>query len=818
MTTTSRAWLNGALADSRHAIRRALHSPGAFAFRLAIVVVLATLATVAVAVVEAVAFRPAPFPHPETLVELRSANKQTPLGVPNMPGDLVALWQEQTEIFSGVGASAIIGTVLTGNSTEQRTRLFPAFITPNLLDILAVSPALGRGFTPADIQPGARPVVLISDGLWRRRFGADPKVIGVSFALNNIPNEIIGVLPDSFGYPSQSVDIWKPLDLRNVPSRRLLDAIARAKSREVVENGSLRSRVESIGPAIMSRSATRWPFSTATIVPFGQLRIAAVTRSASYVLLITMAVVVCGAWASLSGLAMNHWLAGATTFTTQIALGATRVNLLRQSLAEQLLLGLIGLGLAAPLSYFGVTGARVTLPDFLVASGVAKVSWSSWSISALLITAAAIPLAAGVLPLIATYRLSSRNSTGKEGRRTTTNRQTRFVQRALVIAQIAAAVVLLFNGCQLLRSFVRLQAVDRGFASDELVFADWSYPSDAFPTSAGRRAFEDRLEQNLESRGAHWSLASGLPPSASIRFATAFTAGQEGNPSARLRVPLYSVQPQFFELARIPITQGTAFTNESEPTDVMISEPLAATLWGAESPVMKLFKFDDDTEWMRVVGVVRKIHGTALNRDDTGLQLFRRYEKPVVSPGARPSTSTFSGSTSVVVSQAALDPASLKALLRELDDRIIVTSQGKIEDRYQEGVVVENTTIVVVSVISFLTLALATLSVYGLWSGIVKQRASEFGIRAALGASRVAIARHVLGAAGVVAVLGIISGLILSRWLDGVLRSVIVGLTVTDSVPYIASSTVILFVALAASIKPALSAARTNPAELLRNQ
>jgi putative ABC transport system permease protein len=805
------------LQDFRYAARRLLRSPG-FTAVVLVTLTLGIGATTAIfSIVNAMLLQPLPYPRSDRLVMVWQDWRAR--GGPatewfNMP-DLLD-WREQNGTLEEITAFGGWGPNLTGSGEPER--LAAQQVTAGYFRVLGVDALLGRTFIPADEQPGAARVVVLSHAFWRQRFSADPRIVGQSIELNGEPNTVIGVMPERFRPPFDvTTQLWRVF-LRDpaaggcLNSRGcvVLQAFARMKPGVTVE------RAQTDLATIAARLAQQYPATNAgrgaNVVPL-QEQLTGDARPALLTLLGAVGFVLLIACVNVANLLLARGAVREREVAIRTALGAARARLVRQLLTESLLLALAGGALGLLLAVWGV--------DLLIAMVPAEIAalFEIGLSAPVLMFALGATILAGVMFGLAPALQGTRANLSdafKEGGRGATAGGSSRMRAGLVVAEIAIALTLLVGSGLMLRSFMRLQGVDPGFDPSRLWTGNLALPPRAYPGDTAIVAFYTQLIDGLAARPEVASVAavsvmpfSGNNTDTGISVEGRPNASPEQAPDMWYRI----VTPAYHETMRIPLRAGRTFTaadREGTPGVAIMNETAARRLWPGESAVGKRFKFGatppDSAPWVTVVGVVGDVRHTALETPAT-MEMYL----PQAQIGAR--------AMSLVI-RATQDAGRLTPLVRaevaRLDPSLPIAGVSTMEQLLRASLAMPRLYMALLALFAAVALALAAVGIYGVIAYDVEQRTREIGVRMALGASREAVLGMVVRQAGVLAIAGIGAGLLAAFALSRVMRSFLYDVSTTDPLTFVAVPIVLGGVALLASYLPARRAAGVEPTVALR--
>lgn len=824
------------LQDLRHAIRGLARTPG-FTAVAAGTLALGIGATSAMfTVVNRVLLNPLPFPESDRLVLVWGSKPQE--GQPELPfsqPDFEDL-RAQSRSFDALGAWALGRGNVTGRAEAEQVQF--ATVTANLLDVLGVRPALGRTFAAAEERPGTPLVALISHGVWQRRFGGSPDIVGTMLMLDNRPHQIIGVLPAGFSFMTfpSATEVWIPLGNDPFDGRRFARG---ARSMGVL--GRLRRDVtleeaRTEAAAVAARLATAYPrFNTGrrfAVVPLHDQVVRGV-RTAALVLLAAVSLVLLIACANVASLLLARATTRQRELTVRAALGASRWRLIRHQLAESVALAVAGGGAGLLLAVW-LVDLLVTIPyrtdNLFVPYSVPR---SAIGVdAAVLAFTAAVTLATvflfGLVPALPMSRPHLLDAL-RAGSRATEGRRQRRARAALVVIEVALALVLLVTAGLTVRSFVRLQQVDPGFRpsgvlSLQLTLSRTQY---AEPLRIAR-FYTDALERIQALPGATGAAAVEYLPMSGIDSSTGFYI--DGRPApARAdeqQTHYRSVSDDYFRVMGIPLAAGRPFSRrdiDGAPRVAIVNEAMARRYWPGEDPVGRRVALDFETmrfhpdrapdidipSGMReIVGIVRDIRHGSLQSEPVP-ELYVSYpQRP-----ARDMT---------IVVRSVGDPLSLagpaRDAIRALDPNQPIAHVETLSELLAASIAQPRTNFLLLSVFAAVALTLAMVGVYGLLSFTVLQRTPELGIRLALGGQPRDIRQLILQEGARLVAAGVLLGLPAALALAHALRALLFGVLPTDLVTLAGAVTTLVAVALIASYLPARRATRVDPMTALRSE
>lgn len=768
-------------------------------------------------VVNAVLLRPLSLHDPSRLVWISGTD---PLRAgPGVPFSFPAYETLRDGARAFTSVTAVCADRLTLTRQGDPEQLNAARVSPNFFDVLGVRPSLGRAFERAEGESGASPVVILSHSLWERRFASDPRLLGRSIVLAETPYTVIGVMRSDFPFPYADTDIWisRVMDYPGLQQEQIrhgagyLMAIARLSPGVTLDQA--RSDAALLHRAYRTQHPGNPDAGSSSTLYVTPLRDALVTDVRGTILLLTgaVALVLLIACANVAGLLLARSTARAREIAIRAALGAGRMVLVRQLLAESVLLWLAGAILGIVLADWGVfalvrSDARL-FADFPHISVDARV----------LAFTAAVSLVTGIVfGLIPAFHASHPDLAGvlREGAWGTTSGARRHrLRAALVAGQVALSVVLLIASALLAESFWSLQSVHPGFDPAGAMTMSVSLPAAAYPDDTRRAAFvRDALSRLETLPGVRCASASvGLPMSVGVM--APFLA--EGQPVVSIgERPLgewKAITPRYFDTMGIPLLRGRAFTwadGPDAPRRVIVSQTLARRFWGDANPIGKRLVYARREFSAEVVGVAGDVKERSLD-SGAGMVYYTPYPQ-------------FAWPNVALTVRSAGDPRPLvraaRAQIAAVDPDLPVTHVQTLDEFVADHLSERRQTLYLLSGFAAVAALLAVLGLYAAIAWSVAQRTTEIGIRQAIGAPRSEIMRLVLGQGLRVTAAGIAAGLLASAPLTRLLSQMLFHVSGTDPITYAAIAALFLAVAIAATAIPAWRAARIDPLRALNGR
>ena len=796
------------LADLRYAVRTLRKSP-VFTTAAVLTMTLTIGANTAIfSVVNAVLIRPLPFTAPGRLMQV--AEKNDRLNIANFAASILNYlsWKEQNRSFQDLGAIGAGFYTLTGRGDPEQIN--GATITPSLLPILGIRPVVGRGFRDGDDRPGAPPVALISEALWRRRFAGERGAIGANMTLNGLSYSVVGIAPAGLVFLTGG-DIWTPLTLD--PAReirlnhtitvigRLRDGVTPAQAQ--TEMDAVASRVGAQYPEVREWGIHLLDFA-GTIVP-------ASLRTALLVLLGAVGFVLLIACANLANLLLARASSRQKEIAVRTALGAGRSRLLSQFLTESLLLSVVG-GVAGLLTaLWSIQLMNRSLPQGLLP--VAEVTIDS----SVLFFALAVTLLTGLLFGLAPAWHATRadlNAVLKQGGRSSIGGQRFLVRHALVAGELALATILLVGAGLLMQSLLRLQQMQVGFHPEGILTFQLAPPAARYSGQVKRWALFSDVLQSLRAipgvKGA--AMSSGIPMGQGNFTRSPFLPTGASILPEGTSVPIdwRIASPGFFKLMGIPLLSGRDFTEQdtTSATDVIVvSRAAARKFWGDENPIGKMIHRPTQTSSYTVVGVVGDVHNNSLSQEFPCLYFSAATRLAplmdiVVRTQGRPD-SALSGA---------------RAAIHRIDPELPVSNVRTVEEYVYNNAAQPRLNAALLGVFAGVALLIAAIGVYGVLAYAVNQRTREIGLRMALGAQQSGVLFWVAGRGMLVALAGIGVGLAGAYALSRLLATLLFGIQPRDPVTFAVVAALLSAVALAACLVPARRASRVDPIVALREE
>jgi putative ABC transport system permease protein len=810
--------MDSLMQDVRYALRSLIKSPG-FTIVTLLTLALGIGANSAIfSVVNGVLIRPLPYPDADRLVVIRETYGAGQVGSVSGPNFLS--WKERGRHFSSMAASRGIAASLIGVGEPEE--LSAALVSADFFKTLGLAPILGRGFLPGEDQ-GQGTVVVLSETLWRNRFGADSTIVGRTINVSGKPYSVIGVAPAALAYPN-ATQLWLPLGFglgqSSHRASHSYDVVARLSPTATMAgtqddmNAVARALAAEFPEANAGRGTSVTPFVSDAI---GSIRPALLllTGAVGLVLLIACANVA------------NLFLARAATRQREVAvrsaLGASRWRLVRQVLAEAVLLSVTGGVLGLLVASWSVDALLALKPRGI--PRLSEITIDARVLGFTLLVSVVVGIAFGLAPALVAAANDPADSFRGEGRGTSAGRHRRRFRTGLVVTQISLALVLLVGAALLIVSVRRLAGVDPGFRPEGAVSFQFTIPSAKYEDAASQRAFVTRVLAGLEG-------IPGVARSGAVFFLP-LGNGQSngdvsiaGDPPPALGHERYAefriVMGSYIETMGITLRRGRTLNKEDAGGGrlvAVVNEAFARSFLATRDPLGRRMTFGsptDDPEWREIVGIVGDVHHDGLSRP----------AQPEVYVAAQQLSADFWSvfvplPISFVVRSdlpsASLTPA-IKAAVHDVDPEQPISVLRPVGELVSDSVARYRFSMLLLTFFGGLALTLAAVGVYGVMAYTVSQRTRELGIRLALGARAGSVRGLVLRQGLAMALAGIILGLVGSLALTRFLTTQLFGVSPTDPVVIMTVALALAAVSVAACLVPAVRATRVDPIEALRSE
>jgi len=793
--------------DVRYAVRLLRLTPGTTTAAIVTLALGMGANTATFSVVHAVLLQSLPYPRPDQLVTITESNAQNDVTQQFQvaPGDYLDFRNARS--FAEAGAFDTFSYSLTGSGAPER--VIGAAMSAGLFHLLGSVPAIGRGILAGEDRPDGERVVVLSDGLWRRRFNADPSVAGRSIVINGAPYTIVGVMPADYRFPAASPELWvalerqiKPEDMRWRGSH-YLTVIARL--RDGVSIDAARSEAQAILAAAKRANPDMGVGAGVVMQPLRDTLVREI-RPALLVLFGAVALVLLVACANVGNLVLARATARQREMAIRLALGSGRARLIRQLVVEHVLLacagGAVGLGLAV-----WVRNALVSLSPATLPAGDIGLDGSVLAFT--FAVAAATGVAFGLVPALTATRVDLRRAIGARG---TTRREGGLPRELLVGGQIAICIVLVAGAGLLVRSFANLRGLDLQFHVARILTARISLPNTKYSRPSEIAAFFDRaVDEVRRIDGVRDASFASFLPLTGTSFDNAFEVEGRPLPRGQYQFALFrTVDERFLPMFGIPVIAGRNFTvrdDSAAPPVVVVNEAMARKYFAGVNPIgRRITIFIGDQPPLReVIGVVRDVR-VEINADP----------QPTMYVPNRQLPGGFGTIAVVTTSDRSAITKAIAAAVQRVDPDQPIYQVRSMEDVVTEAMRPWRFSMTLISAFAALALALAGIGVAGVTAYLVALRIPEIGIRMALGAKSSDVVRLIVGSGARVLAAGMAAGTLLAAASTRTLRSQLFNVDPIDPTVFATTLATLAALALLASWLPARRAGAVDPAVALR--
>jgi putative ABC transport system permease protein len=805
-------WLETVWQDLRYGARSLVKNP---LFTLIAVLTLALgigANTAIFSIVNAVLLRPLPYREPEKLMTIWTARPQQGQGqfrtsLPNFKD-----WREQNRVFEGMAAYGFNRYILTGGGEPEQIR--GAQVSEDFFNVMGVRAALGRTFTP---EENSEPFVVLSDGLWSRRFSSDPRVIGKTLTLNGTNFTIVGVMPAQFDFPGQEVVLWVTLsqamsgspNYANSRTNHSFCVAARLK------DGVTLKQAQTEMDVVASRLKQQYPETNAnlgvSVIPLYE-QVVGNVRPAMLVLLGAVAIVLLISCANVANLLLARAVAREREFAVRMALGASRWRLIRQLLTESLLLAVLGGSVGVLLAMWGISS--LTRLDSGDVPRLDQVSVDGVVLGFTLAVTILSGIIFGIAPALsakADLSVALKDS----GKGAIGTRRGQRLRSVFVVSEIALALILLVSAGLMIRSFLRLIAVDPGFNPHNLLTMQIILPASKYADAQRivnlyREVFERlTLQPGVEAVGA----GTGLPPVINqLRSSFTVEGYQPTRAGEETIANFLSINPEYFKTLGIPLIAGRAFSDqdtERAPRVAIISQRMVKRYFPDGRAVGGRISSGGGAapQWHEIIGVVSDVKYSG--------GLSSAEEDAIYLPYSQAPTNGM-----YLMLRAGAHPLSLvasaKSVVHSLDADVPIAKIKMMDDVIDSSVARPRLIVALLGLFGAMALTLAVIGIYGVISYTVAQGAQEIGIRMALGAKPSNVLRMIIGRGVRLALTGVAIGVIGSFAATRALGDLLFSVRPTDPLTFGVGATLLIGVAILASYIPARRAMKVDPVTALK--
>jgi predicted permease len=804
-------WIGDFVQDVKFAVRSLRRTPS-FAVTAILTLGLAIGANTTIfSFVNALLLAPLPYKDPGHLVRINAS-------IIGSVGEMLAL-RERTNVFSEIGLYQNRSIVL--NDDRDATRIDGISVTPNLIRMLGIAPAVGSVFDDEAGKPGGGNRILLSHGLWLERYGGDRSIVGRHVVVDGTPYAVVGVMPESFNFPSVGVRFWVPvvIDPSNVVATWAVGGsrfIGRLAPGVTAQRATV--QLATVLPGMRKLNPVWDPgdqYGTEAVAQPLRESLVRSERPALILLMACVGVVLLVACVNIANLMMARVTAREREFAVRAALGGGRGRLIRQLVTESVVTAAIGGGLGIALAFAGVRWGVASLPGSIRRTADIHINGAVLLFTAVLVLVTG--LAFGLLPA---WRASSDGSADamRSSRGAIGGRAHQRASSALVTIEVALAVLLAIVAGLLTRSFDELRSLSPGFRTEHVVSAQISPPAASYGRNNAERtnAFYETLMRQASAlpRVTSVGIVDRLPIAGpvygmGVRIEGQFEDGTRLLPSAD---HLQTITPGYLAAMGIPVVRGRAFDANDRagaPPVALVSQAFARRFWPDADPIGKRIGYPQQSPWLTVVGIVPDMKLDSLRDTSAVAVLVPFAQRPAYATPAMFIVVRSNADVGVIARQ-------LRETVASIDRTVPVTSVRTMSGVLAQSVERPRFTTSLVVGFALAALVLGATGIYGVMSYIVNQRAQEMGVRMALGATPRDIVRLVVGRGAALAVGGAIVGCVVALLTTRLLQSLLFGVSATDPLTFTVSVTVFVGVAILASAGPARRATRADPVQALR--
>ena len=817
----------------RATVRGFRKSPG-FLILTALTLALGIGATAALfTVVNAVLIRPLPYPEPERVVYVQQSAPGLGLDDAQMSDAIYLLYRKENKVLEDLGIYWDGAITLTGG--QEPARLGAAGLTPSVFRILRVPPELGRSFVEDDGKPGAELVTVLSHALWQTRFGGDPKVVGTKIQVDGVTRSVVGVMPESFRFPTSDVQLWVPMVIdpaKLSPGNFNYSGVGRLRpgvsyDRASKELSALVWRIpEAMGDSGISREMIEQAKLAVAAKPLRDRVVGDIERTL-WLLLGSVGLILLIACANVANLFLVRAESRQREVAVRTAIGASRWEIARVFLGESLSLSILG----------GVAGLALAAAGvrFLVAlqpQGIPRLEEIGVDGTVVLFTALLALLSGLLIGAFAAFRYGSPDlvpALKEGGRGGTVGKARHLARQVLVVVQVSMALVLLVGAGLMIRSFWRLANVDPGIHPEGVLTVNLSLPESEYESSTRTaQLYAQLLEKVRNLPGVAEAGTNTVLPLSNGNSMSSHMIEDQPTPESSLPPMLGTrfVSPGYFEALGIPLIEGRSFDRidpERAEDGVVVSRSVARHFWPNGSALGKRLTQGGPGEpidkWFTIIGVVGDVREQGLHQKPVEAVYYavRRMNPDGDGGGGEWVPRDFA---LVVKAKPGVDPAGLVGAVRQavwsIDPKLPLSGVRTMEKVVERSMARTSFTMLLLGIGAAVALLLGAVGIYGVISYIVSQRTQEIGVRMALGAQRSDVSGMVMKEGLLLAVLGIGSGLALSFAATRAMKALLYEVSTTDPATFIAVPLLLALVALLASYVPARRAAGVEPLEAIR--
>lgn len=755
-------------------------------------------------VVNAVLLRPLPFKEPNQLI--RVWETFYPSGWGSVSVLNLKDWREQNDVFTGLAAFQTTSFAL--QSAEHPERVSAAAVSADFFDVLGVPPQSGRAFFEGEDQPGRQHVVVLSDQLWKRSFGADPAIIGQSLTLSGEKYTVVGVAPSGLRYPSRLTELWVPLVPQPNQSNRgnhWLQVLGRLKPGVTIEQAreqmvAIAARLEQEYPDAQARRSVR-------LLPLQEETVRNV-RPALLLMLGAVAFVLLIACTNVANLLLARASGRGREIAIRSALGAGRGTLIRQFLTESVLLSVLGAAVGLVLAKWGLDVLVALAGSSLPRAN--EVALDGRVLGFTLLLSMATGVVFGLAPALQATKTDVQKAL-KEGGSAGGGFERNWLRSLLVVLEVTAALVLLVGAALLIRSFARLQDTETGLRPENVLTLSLALPQAKYDTPQTVNTFYQQLLERI-------SALPGVQACGAINMLPLQQWGTNGPieiegegpyPAGQAPIAEYrTASPDYFRALGVPLIAGRFFNDqdrESAEIRIIINQTLADRYFANQDPIGKRLKAGSPN-WVTIVGVVGDVRQSGLTQPARSelfwcsLQAPRSAMSMVVRNASEPTALT----------------SAVRAEVQALDSNLPIHNVKTMETVIAESVADRRLNMLLLGIFAGVALILALIGIYSVMSYTTTQSTREIGIRMALGAQPLDVLKLIVGQGAVLSLVGVALGLVVAFGLTRLMASLLFGVTATDPLTFAGVPVILMAVSLVACYLPARRAIKIDPMIALR--
>ena len=803
------------LKDIRYGIRSLLKQPGFTAIAIITLALGIGANTAIFSVVNAVLLRSLSYPHAEQMVYVFEGRVSDPKFEGSYSPQNFLDMHSRNHSFDYYSALSFVSFTMTGDHQPEAVNGVQA--SSDFGGVMGLAPALGRWFTADEDTHGKEHVVLISDGLWKRRFARDSQVVGKSIQLNGEPYTIIGVMPPDFTFPNPNYEVWAPLALDDSKYDRthgFLQSVARLKPNVTVEQA--RADLQSIEEQIKRENPSWGRGLIVKVMPFREYRFGSLERPLM-ILLGAVALVLLVACVNVANLMFGRATAKSKEMALRSALGASRWSLVRMLLVESAMLAAVSGGLGLLLANYGIDALVAISPTALPTPE--KITIDGYVIAFTFLISLLTVVFFGLAPALQITKTDLTQALRESSRSATSSRRVKLIRGALVVGEISLSLVLLASAGLLLESLWRLMSVSPGFSAEHVVTCRIDLPATKYPEDKSQAGFfRGLLDEAHGIPGVESaSLITSLPFSGSRGTSSFSIDGRESEPGNEPSADRHQVAPGYFAAMGVALLAGRDFTDSDDmdhPGVVIINDTAAKRFWPGENPLGKHITIGMSQEV--------KLYGKPVSREIVGVvgnvkheQLKDDFQPEMYIPAWNLPTPSM---TLIVRGNAPPESLinSMRQAVQSMDPDQPIRRPQTLEAAIAKTVAPLRFVAALLALFAGLALTLAIIGIYGVMSYAVAQRTQEIGIRMALGAQYSDVLKLVMGHGVILTLVGIGLGLFGALVLTRVLASLLFEIKPTDATTFVVVSLSQALIAMLACYIPARRATKVDPLVALR--